>query len=216
MKFTRDLSLGSIGKDVFFLQQCLELLGYDKFIPTGWFLNKTYNAVIKFQIQNQITPAAGYFGIKSRTKMAKILSDINREKIYGAAMSCLGSDVSPDDKVSDEVDCANTVSIILTKALGSFKEASISTYTLYRNLSNSEDFERVDSPLEGDIVISPTGYQGYGGKLSNGHVGIVGQRTLIMSNTSATGKFENNYTLQSWRDRYVGLGTYPMVYFRKL
>lgn len=212
MNFTRDLSLGSFGKDVYDLQIALELLGYGDFVPIGVFGPKTLNAVIKFQISNNITPVAGYFGPKTRTKMFEILSKKKREVIYATAISCLGVDVTPDDIVSDEYDCADTVTTIVKRALGAFPEGSISTYSMYRSLLTSTSFIRVDTPLEGDILISPTGYGN--GKLSNGHVSIMGKEGKIMSNSSSTGLFTQNYTLETWRNRYVDIGGYPMMYFR--
>lgn len=73
-KQIRDLSLGSQGDDVKTLQIILNLMGYTV-SPSGfgspnnesdYFGEKTKQAVIKFQIVNNITPAEGYFGPKTR------------------------------------------------------------------------------------------------------------------------------------------------------
>ncbi len=65
--FTRDLTLGSSGADVTSLQQTLISKGYA--IPagaTGYFGAQTQTAVKAWQTAAGITPAAGYFGPKSR------------------------------------------------------------------------------------------------------------------------------------------------------
>lgn len=61
--FTRDLRLGMSGDDVTALQQFLIQNGYS--IPagaTGYFGLQTQAALSKFQLDNGITPAVGYFG----------------------------------------------------------------------------------------------------------------------------------------------------------
>jgi predicted carbohydrate-binding protein with CBM5 and CBM33 domain len=80
----------------------------------------------------------------------------------------------------------------------------------------SKEWERVDLPDKGCVIISPTGYAGPGGILSNGHTGIVGVDGNIMSNDSATGLFTQNYTIESWRKRYVDQGKFPMAFFRPI
>jgi peptidoglycan hydrolase-like protein with peptidoglycan-binding domain len=64
---TRDLSLGARGTDVTALQNYLISKNYLTVgNNTGYFGPLTQAAVIKFQIANNITPALGYFGAKSR------------------------------------------------------------------------------------------------------------------------------------------------------
>lgn len=138
----------------------------------------------------------------------------NREKLYQTAFGCIGTDASPNDVAPDELGCAETVNAIHKKTFGHEIGGSVSTYLLYQALRSSTEFIKVDAPLRGDIVISPTGY-GSGG-LSNGHVGIVADSGMIMSNDSRTGLFSLNYTLDSWRNRYVKLGGYPMDFYRRI
>ncbi len=140
----------------------------------------------------------------------------NRLILYAAALDCLGKDASPQDVAPDEVGCAETVYDILASAfpLKVGFSLEISTSKLYDALKVSKKFIKIDQPLQGDIVISPTGYGN--GKLSNGHVGIKGEDDVIMSNDSATGLFLENYTVTTWKKRYVTLGGYPMLYFRRI
>ena len=67
MMFNADLTLKSKGADVTALQNLLISKGYS--IPagaTGYFGAQTKSAVMKWQVAAGITPAAGYFGPKSR------------------------------------------------------------------------------------------------------------------------------------------------------
>lgn len=67
--FTKNLSLGSRGDDVARLQQYLEEGGYLT-MPAGasygYFGKLTQKALIAYQKDNDITPASGYFGPKTR------------------------------------------------------------------------------------------------------------------------------------------------------
>lgn len=138
----------------------------------------------------------------------------SREKLYYTALSCLGTDASPNDVAPDEYGCAETVNEIHKKCFGFPIGGELSTYKMYAVLKSSPLFIKVDSPLEGDIIISPTGYGN--GDLSNGHVGIMSIKGDIMSNSSKTGRFEQNYNLLTWNDRYKKIGGYPVEFFRRV
>jgi hypothetical protein len=61
--FTRDLEINMEGNDVMQLQQYLISAGYS--IPAGpstFFGPQTQSALIQFQLDNNISPAVGYFG----------------------------------------------------------------------------------------------------------------------------------------------------------
>jgi hypothetical protein len=66
--FATDLTVGSKGADVTALQQLLISKGDLTVVsaPTGYFGAATQAALAKFQTANGITPAAGYFGPKTR------------------------------------------------------------------------------------------------------------------------------------------------------
>lgn len=220
--FTKDLSYGSIGSQVFYLQGALQKLGYGKFQrPVPYMFGPaTRQAVIDFQKANGITPAQGYFGPLTRAKLHERLSDYDREKIYSTAVSFLGKDASPNDLANDEYGCADSVCGVLFKALGypGF-EWTVSTTTLYTSLINSPDWMEVDAShvKRGDVIVSPTGMSSIvGTPISNGHTGVVGDNSTIMSNNSYKGVFESNYTFKTWEDRYVKKGGYKMHFFRKV
>ncbi len=122
----------------------------------------------------------------------------NREKLYDTAYSFLGKDASPTDKAPDDLACAESVNAVYKTAFGHEVGGGLSTLEMYRVLQIKQgEFMEVDSPLYGDLIISPTTMT----KVPVGHVGIVG-KWQIMSNSSVTGKWEARYTLDTWRRRY--------------
>ena len=80
--FTRDLQLGVTGDDVKCLQQYLNEAGFkiaetgagSAGKETGEFKTLTQAAVIKWQEAHKVSPALGYFGLKSRTAYKAALS----------------------------------------------------------------------------------------------------------------------------------------------
>ena len=137
-----------------------------------------------------------------------------RGRFYLGALSVLNTDASPEDVAPDSLGCAETVNAIHRKVFGFEIGGGLSTNRLYKILEKSPLFVRVDQPLEGDVVISPTGYGN--GKLPNGHVGIISKDNMIMSSDSNTGLFLENYSLESWKGRYTNLGGYPVCLFRRV
>lgn len=145
---------------------------------------------------------------------ANNLSTPQGQKIFETAKSLLGTDASPYDLARDELGCAETVSEILIKA-GFKMPILVSTAKLNGWLSTHKEWLEVNTPIAGDVVISPTGQGGLNGVL-NGHTGIVGTLGVIMSNSSATGRFEPNYSISSWNSRYAVKGGYPVKYYRRV
>lgn len=146
--------------------------------------------------------------------MKSTKQEANRAKLYAKALTFLGIDASPNDLAPDEYGCADTVSAIVLACFGPIMRYSVSTAELYNILNTSPQFKKVTEFNFGDIIISPTGKGD--GRIPNGHVGIFGEGEEIMSNSSATGNFTNNYTLTTWVERYRTHGGYPIYFFRKL
>lgn len=205
----------SFGADVKALQLNLKKLGYGSLTGTSFFGSNTKFAVQTFQQSNGL-PTTGVWTDKEQAKMTVLLSDLNRQKIYKTALSFIGKDASPNDLAPDELGCADSVSSVLKIALGSEVGISytVSTAQLYRELLSSKAYMLVQTPKAGDVLVSPTGLGN--GQLSNGHTGIWGENGKIMSNSSYTGTFEQNFDINSWRARYVTLGGFQMCTFRKL
>lgn len=154
------------------------------------------------------------------------MNDANRIKLYETAHSFLDRDASPRDNAPDELACAETFNAIYTAAFGEpfYKGNQLSTYYLRKALRESPLWKQVYIPAAGDCVISPTGF---GTRkhpdnslvIPNGHVGIIMFGGDIASNDSRAqfkGQFRTNYTLETWADRYVRRGGYPMEYYRRI
>lgn len=149
------------------------------------------------------------------------MNEEKRIKLYETAKLYIGTDASPNDLAPDEYGCAESVNEIIRAAFGEYLYAGnrLSTYWLYKALKESDKWIEASIPIPGSIVISPTGYghrRDAAGNLiiPNGHVGIVMLDGKIASNDSRDGKFRENYTIDSWADRYVVKGGYFMKMFR--
>ena len=129
--------------------------------------------------------------------------------LYQVALESLNRDISPSDRANDTVGCAESVSEVIRKVLPDFP-IILGTYTLNEKLKKDPRFKAVTIPMPGDIIICPTGT---GNDKFPGHVGIVLAGGKIASNTSANGKFEQNYTLETWANRWKTAGGFPIYYY---
>jgi hypothetical protein len=117
------------------------------------------------------------------------------EELYQISKALLGQDVSWRNLAPKELACAESVSSLIQHIYPDFP-TEVSTIKLNRLLENDARFEYTTEWEPGTIIISPTD------GVSIGHTGIFGQGDAIMSNTSLTGVWEKNYTLDSWIRRY--------------
>ena len=134
------------------------------------------------------------------------------DKIYQVAFSLLGKDVTPKDLVSDEYACMEVVNEIVRMATGKPIGGGASTYLGFASL-HDQRFLKIDVPLAGDIIISPSGYSTKGYR--NGHVGIVGKHH-VLSNFSDTGKLEDYYTIETWERDFGEIKGFPVFFFRHM
>lgn len=137
----------------------------------------------------------------------------NTGRIYLACLTKLGKDASPQDWVDDEVACAESITNILHELWPEIP-IMIGTWTLWEYLNKNGKFQKTLFPKQGSIIISPTGTGN--GKLKNGHVGIVGEGEMIISNDSASGMLLENYTKASWKQKFVNFGGMKLEYFNKI
>ena len=131
-----------------------------------------------------------------------------RERLYEAAFSCLGSDMSPKE---NELGCAESLYFVMKKAGVPGLPAKPIYSTIVFDEWLREHFERVDEPEPGDIVMSATASGN--GTVKHGHVGVVGKHS-IMSNNSATFMWDYHLTLAWWRDYYGRKGAMPVKFYR--
>lgn len=138
------------------------------------------------------------------------LQTLNSIKLYNTAVSCLNTDVTPTDKIPDEVDCADTLWTLLSKT-GIVIPYTASTAVLYTELQDITKFTKVAIPVAGDIIISPTGH---GNGTVEGHVGIIAYYG-ILSNNSDNGLLQEKWTsLSMWIANYAGKGGLPVEFYR--
>jgi hypothetical protein len=130
------------------------------------------------------------------------------KQIHTLAVLLKGQDLSY--LVNNMVGCAESVTRILV-TLGIAPRIITGTYTLYEFLNTSPRFEKVFYPEAGDIILSPSSMGN--GKIQ-GHTGIVGKNSHVLSNDSMSGKFSDNYTLFTWDVRYKVKGGLPVFYYR--
>jgi len=144
-----------------------------------------------------------------RLQTAQAKNPNKRLILYEMARVCIGKDMA---RTQNELGCVEAVNTIFEKAFGNPLGGGLSTYLMYEVLKTDKRFQLVLTPLQGDIIISPTGY-GYG-NIKNGHVGIISEAEKIMSNDSIDGLWKENYTVLSWKERYQKEGGFPVKFYR--
>lgn len=146
---------------------------------------------------------------KIKQLIKNLIDDTSMNELYERAKSLLGTDVSPQDLVSDSFACAETVSTLINSLNPNFPRVT-GTWSLWDLLKVHAD--QVQVPQAGDIILSVTGTGN--GAIRNGHCGVVGEHEIIMSNDSLTGLFKENYTLDSWNNYYGVKGGFPVLFYR--
>lgn len=135
-----------------------------------------------------------------------------QQALLRVAKEHLGKDVTPRDNVPDVVACAESLSNVL-KSLD--KDFPILPYTpdLLRELKRNPHYEGTLDLEPGNIIINATGT---GNGRIPGHCGIILEGAKIASNTSKTGLWEANFTIESWKARYRVFGGMPTYVFKKV
>lgn len=211
----RELKLLSFGADVKELQTNLEKLGYGSSIKNGFFWLLTRDRVRKYQSDNKL-PTTGIFGALERSVMATSLATLSKKKLYDVMLSHVGTDVTPTDNVPDDVACMETIDTLYFLANGCYINGSktsitVSTYRGYMIMEYSSKFVKTTTPTVGTIIVYATGTGN--GRLANGHIFICGKNGRLYSNSSPTGKLEQNYTLESAKARYETEGGFAPHFY---
>ena len=175
--------------------------------------NPTINPSIIQSLQDQLNSILAILIQLKKTLMQEQTE--SRKKIYAKAKELLGTDVTPEDNVSDIYACVETVWTIVKEATGHSIGGSIlvGTPKLYECLIKDELFKEVTEPLAGDIILSVTGTGN--GKLSNGHAGIIAFYG-ILSNNSDNGLLQEKLSLQSWKAVYEDFAGFKTHFFRMI
>jgi hypothetical protein len=115
---------------------------------------------------------------------------LTRTRLYNAAVARIHTDASPQDRANDEFGCAESLSHVIRDVIPDFP-IYLATAQLLPALRKHLGFIEVAEPQMGCVSIFATVGP------SVGHCGVWG-KTHVMSNTSATGKWEANYTHAAW------------------
>lgn len=149
-----------------------------------------------------------------------IMNQTPAEAILARAKELVGQDASPNNLVDNEVACAESVSTIIHSLYPNFPiiTGTASLLSKLVGYSNGGNWQEIDTPQAGAIIISPTGF-GTNPNMPHGHTGICGENGLIYSNSSSSipaGKWEQNYTIDTWRKYFQEKGGYPVRFFIKI
>lgn len=140
----------------------------------------------------------------------KPVEKTSREKLYDTAYACIGLDMAP---TQNELGCAESLYYVMKKAgvPNLPKAAILSTAVMNEWLMRNMRVIPEKDALPGDIIMSPTGWPG--STLKNGHTGVLGKYS-IMSNNSATWKWDYHWTLPEWKAYYQGKGGIKTLFYR--
>lgn len=172
-------------------------------------LPQNYSFPIIMRAINYITKQVNSYMMKDTPIPPASAPDL----LYKVAKESLGMDVSPNDLAPDELGCAETVSNLIQKVDPTFPIIT-GTWTLGAKMKADNRFERIYVPEKGCIVICMTG-TGNGSMV--GHTGIYMGGGVIASNESfgkKKGQFVENFTMESWRNRYEDRGGFETLFFR--
>jgi hypothetical protein len=108
-----------------------------------------------------------------------------------------------DDSGTDngQLGCADAVTRILHDELGFSLPKTLSTEELFDELVAAA-WIKIDLLTPGAVIVSPSC------AAMHGHTGIVGENGLVYSNSSATGRWTQNWTVAGWLDYYARCGSY--------
>jgi peptidoglycan hydrolase-like protein with peptidoglycan-binding domain len=128
------------------------------------------------------------------------------KRLLARAKADVGKLSTRNDRGTDNgnLGCADAVTRILHDELGFSIQSTFSTYGLKNELV-AAGWQTVDLSTTGAVIVSPSR-----GDI-HGHTGIVGENGVIYSNRSATGLWDQNYTVDSWEKRFERLGSYAFV-----
>jgi hypothetical protein len=136
-------------------------------------------------------------------------SEISR-RVFESALACnnhLSSRNVPGTNRGRRA-CAWAVNEVVRRALGRPIGGGLQTSEMVKVLRRRHTPIEEEEAEPGTIIISPTS----GGV--TGHVGIVGERSRVYSNSSSRALFVQNYTFRSWRAWYEDELELEVLFFR--
>ena len=145
--FTRDLTVGSTGADVTALQNALIAKGHGIAAgATGYFGAQTVAAVKAWQVAAGITPAAGYFGPKSRAAFGGGVST------GGTTTGGVSAGTGTGLKVSLASDSPNNVALVQGQAIGALAKFTFANPTSSDIKVTNVGFKRIGVSNDSTLV----------------------------------------------------------------
>ncbi len=162
--FPRDLTLGAKGEDVSRLQQYLakDSSIYPEGVISGYFGSLTQKAVVRFQQKNNITPARGYVGPLTRTKLEVLAGATPSDS---AALSQNGADLASLLKQLADLQAqilalqqttmeAATTTIATTTPIASTPPVALPTFENSITVSGDSTVRLAESLKMGEITVT--------------------------------------------------------------
>ena len=143
--FSRDLTVGSTGADVTCLQNALKAGGYMSANATGYFGALTKAGVVAWQTSAGVSPAAGYFGPKSRAAFGGTTTG-------GTTVPPVSAGTGNGLKVMLASDSPNNVSLVQGQAIGGLAKFTFANPTGSDIKVTSLGFKRIG--VSNDSTIS--------------------------------------------------------------
>lgn len=106
--------------------------------------------------------------------------------------------------------CAWAVNRVVASTLGRPIGGGLSTANMVQVLKARHAKVSEQSAPPGAVIISPT--EQTGGRANIGHVGLLGTNGNIFSNSSSQGRWEQNFSISSWKSYYGGKGLTVQFY----
>lgn len=149
-----------------------------------------------------------FFSNQLASLLSVLIGD-KRERLFAYASTQIGVKKS-GIRASIDVGCVEAFINVFMECFNVFLSPTLSTTVLNRELNSSIRFKKIGimEVKRGDIIISPTN-----GK-QIGHVGIMGDRGVVMSNNSRTGKWDTHLDIGKWYVRYDKEYGLPVNFYR--
>ncbi len=153
--FTRDLMSGSTGADVTCLQNALKAGGYMSANATGYFGALTQAGVVAWQKAAGVSPAAGYFGAKSRAAFGGSSTNPSAPVVSGNGLKVMLATDSPNNialvqgQATGELakfTFANPTSADVKVTNATFKRIGVSTDSSLSNVYLFDGVVRITDP----------------------------------------------------------------------
>jgi hypothetical protein len=190
--FTRDLTVGSSGADVTCLQTALIAAG--RAIPagaTGYFGSQTQSAVMKWQAAAGVTPAAGYFGSKSRAAFGSTTSTGPSPVPAGTGLSVMAG-IQPANSLAP-TGASRVPFTRITLTAGNDGDVTVTGVQIQRTGLGS------DAAFDGVILVDEsTGMQlGNSQTFNSNHQSVIGGTFMLSRGTSRSYLVAGNMTATS-------------------